>query len=114
MSNLTNKKILFIICGGISAYKSLETIRLFKKKGAQIKTILTKSAKEFVTPLSIASLSQGKVYEDLFSVENETEMDHIALSRWADVIIVAPITANTITKLSQGSSVYLASSVFIA
>ena len=114
MSNLTNKKILFIICGGISAYKSLETIRLFKKEGAQIKTILTKSAKEFVTPLSIASLSQGKVYEDLFSVENETEMDHIALSRWADVIIVAPITANTITKLSQGSSEDLASTVILA
>ena len=114
MSNLINKKVLFIICGGISAYKSLEAIRLFKKKGAQIKTILTKSAKEFVTPLSIASLSQGKVYEDLFSVENETEMDHIALSRWADVIIVAPITANTITKLSQGSSEDLASTVILA
>ena len=114
MSNLTNKKILFIICGGVSAYKSLETIRLFKKKGAQIKTILTKSAKEFVTPLSIASLSQGKVYEDLFNIENETEMDHIALSRWADVIIVAPVTANTITKLSQGSSEDLASTVILA
>ena len=114
MNNLTNKKVLFIICGGISAYKSLETIRLFKKKGAQIKTILTKSAKEFVTPLSIASLSQGKVYEDLFNVENETEMDHIALSRWADVIIVAPITANTINKLSQGSSEDLASTVILA
>ena len=114
MKNLLNKKILFIICGGISAYKSLETIRLFKKKGAQIKTILTKSAKEFVTPLSIASLSQGKVYEDLFNVENETEMDHIALSRWADVIIVAPVTANTITKLSQGSSEDLASTVILA
>jgi len=114
VSNLTNKKVLFIICGGISAYKSLEAIRIFKKKGAQIKTILTKSAKEFVTPLSIASLSQGKVYEDLFNVENETEMDHIALSRWADVIIVAPITANTITKLSQGSSEDLASTVILA
>ena len=87
MKDLTTKKILFIICGGVSAYKSLETIRLFKKNNAQIKTILTKSAKEFVTPLSIASLSQGKVYDDLFNVENETEMDHIALSRWADVIL---------------------------
>ncbi len=76
---------------GISAYKSLETIRLFKKNGAQIKTILTNSAKEFITPLSVASLSQGKVYSDLFSVENETEMDHIALSRWADVILIAPL-----------------------
>ena len=114
MKNLTNKKILFVICGGVSAYKSLETIRLFKKKNAEIKTILTKSAKEFVTPLSITSLSQGKVYDDLFSVENETEMDHIALSRWADVIIVAPITANTIYKLSQGSSEDLASTVILA
>merc|ERR1711966_636090 len=85
-----------------------------EKKNAQIKTILTKSAKEFVTPLSVASLSQGKVYEDLFSVENETEMDHIALSRWADVIIVAPATANTISKLSQGSSEDLASTVILA
>ncbi len=114
MKDLTTKKILFIICGGVSAYKSLETIRLFKKNNAQIKTILTKSAKEFVTPLSIASLSQGKVYVDLFNVENETEMDHIALSRWADVIVVAPATANTMSKLSQGSSEDLASTVILA
>ena len=114
MTELTNKKILFIICGGISAYKSLETIRLFKKKNADIKTILTKSAKEFITPLSVASLSKGKVYDDLFNIENETEMDHIALSRWADVIIVAPATANTISKLSQGSTEDLASTVILA
>ena len=114
MKDLTTKKILFVICGGISAYKSLETIRLFRKNNAQIKTILTKNAKEFVTPLSIASLSQGKVYDDLFNVENETEMDHIALSRWADVIVVTPATANTISKLSQGSSEDLASTVILA
>ena len=114
MRSLSNKKILFIICGGVSAYKSLETIRLFKKNNAEIKTILTKNAKEFVTPLSITSLSQGKVYEDLFNVENESEMDHIALSRWADVIVIAPATANTISKLSQGSSEDLASTVVLA
>ena len=114
MKNLSNKKVLFIICGGISAYKSLEIIRLLKKNNAEIKTILTKSAKEFVTPLSITSLSQGKVYDDLFNLENETEMDHITLSRWADLIIVAPITANTIAKLSQGSSEDLASTVILA
>ena len=114
MKDLTNKKILFIICGGVSAYKSLETIRLFKKNNAEIKTILTKSAKEFVTPLSVASLSQGKVYDDLFSVENETEMDHIALSRGADVIIIVPATANTISKLARGSSADLASTVVLA
>ncbi len=114
MKNLNNKKILFIICGGISAYKGLETIRLLKKNGAEIKTILTSSAKEFVTPLSVASLSQGKVYSDLFSLENETEMDHISLSRWADVVIVAPITANTISKLAQGTTDDLASTVILA
>ncbi|MBT7423794.1 MAG: bifunctional phosphopantothenoylcysteine decarboxylase/phosphopantothenate--cysteine ligase CoaBC, partial [Candidatus Marinimicrobia bacterium] len=114
MKNLLNKKILFIICGGISAYKSLEIIRLFKKKGAEIRTILTASAKKFVTPLSVASLSQGKVYSDLFSVENETEMDHIALSRWADIILVAPATANSISKFAQGTTDDLASTVVLA
>ena len=114
MNNLLNKKILLIICGGISAYKSLELIRLLKKKGSQIKTILTNSAKQFVTPLSVTALSQEKVYDDLFSLENETEMDHISLSRWCDVIIVAPATANTIAKLSSGSSDDLASTVILA
>ena len=67
MNNIENKKILLIICGGISAYKSLEIIRILKKQGAQVKSILTKSGKEFVTPLSVASLSKERVYEDLFS-----------------------------------------------
>ncbi len=114
MKNLADKKILFIICGGIAAYKSLELIRLFRKNKASIRTILTRSAKKFVTPLSIASLSQGKVYEDLFNIENELEMDHIALSRWADVIIVAPATANTISKLASGNAEDLASTVILA
>ena len=114
MSNLLEKKILLIICGGISAYKSLEIIRELKKKGAKVKTILTKSAKEFVTPLSVSSLSQEKVYDDLFNLENEAEMDHISLSRWSDVILVAPTTANTISKLSTGSSDDLASTVMLA
>ena len=114
MNDLLEKKVLLIICGGISAYKSLELIRLFKKKGAKIKTILTKSAKEFVTPLSVVSLSQDKVYDDLFNAKNEAEMDHISLSRWADVVLVAPATANTISKLSAGSSDDLASTVILA
>ena len=114
MNKLSKKKILIIICGGISAYKSLELIRLLKKQNAEIKTILTKSAKEFVTPLSVASLSQGKVYDDLFNAKDEAEMDHISLSRWADVIVVAPATANTISKLSNGSSDDLASTVILA
>ena len=114
MNNLNNKKILLIICGGISAYKSLEIIRLLKKSGVIIKTILTKSGAEFVTPLSITSLSQSKVYQDLFNIENEAEMDHISLSRWADLILIAPSTANTIAKLANGNSDDLASTVALA
>jgi len=114
MNNLLEKKILLIICGGISAYKSLELIRFLKKKGAMVKTILTKNAKQFVTPLSVASLSQEKVYDDLFDPNNESEMDHISLSRWSDVVLVAPATANTISKLSTGSSDDLASTVILA
>ena len=114
MNNLKNKKILLIICGGIAAYKSLEIIRLLKKHNVTIKTILTKNGSEFVTPLSITSLSQSKVYQDLFSLENESEMDHISLSRWADAILIAPATANTISKIANGNSDDLASTVILA
>ncbi len=114
MNYFENKKILLIICGGISAYKSLELIRLYKKNGAHVKTILTKNAKEFVTPLSVSSLSQEKVYDDIFSAENEAEMDHISLSRWADAVLVAPITANTISKVASGNAEDLASTVLLA
>jgi len=114
MINLLDKKVLLIICGGIAAYKSLEIIRNLKKKKFKIKTILTKSAKNFVTPLSITSLSQEKVYDDIFNIENESEMDHISLSRWADLILVCPATANTISKLSSGTSDDLASTVMLA
>tara|TARA_B100001250_G_scaffold76388_1_gene62582 strand:+ start:287 stop:1486 length:1200 start_codon:yes stop_codon:yes gene_type:complete len=114
MKNLLDKKVLLIICGGIAAYKSLEIIRSLKKKNFEVKSILTKSAKNFVTPLSVASLSKEKVYDDIFNTENESEMDHISLSRWADVILVCPATANTISKLSSGKSDDLASTVMLA
>ena len=114
MNILKNKKILLIICGGISAYKSLELIRLLKKKEVEIKTILTKNSKKFITPLSVTSLTQNKVYDDLFNAENEAEMDHISLSRWCDVIVIVPATANTISKLSFGKSDDLASTVVLA
>ena len=114
MNNLEDKKILLIICGGIAAYKSLEIIRLLKKRRAFVKTILSKSANKFITPLSVTSLSQEKVYSDLFDHDNEAEMDHISLSRWSDLILIAPITANTIAKLSYGISDDLASTVVLA
>ena len=112
--SLQNKKILLIIGGGISAYKSLDLIRLLIKSNVEIKTILTKSGKEFVTPLSIASLTNNKVFEDIFNSNNGSEMDHIALSRWADIILVTPTTANMMTKLSQGTADDLASTVILA
>jgi len=114
MKNLNGKKILLIICGGIAAYKSLEVIRILKKNGSSVKTILTNNAKNFITPLSVASLSQEKVYTDLFNSDNESEMDHISLSRWADLILIAPATANTISKISFGLSDDLASTVVFA
>ena len=114
MKNLNEKKILLIICGGIAAYKSLEVIRLLKKNGSSVKTILTNNAKKFITPLSVASLSQEKVYTDLFNSDNESEMDHISLSRWSDLILIAPATANTISKISFGLSDDLASTVVFA
>ena len=114
MNIFKNKKILLIICGGIAAYKSLEIIRLLKKKDAQVKTILTKNANKFVTPLSVVSLSKEKVYTDLFDHKNESEMDHISLSRWSDLILIAPATANTISKIAFGIADDLASTAVLA
>ena len=112
--SLKNKKILVIIGGGISAYKALDLVRLLKKNNIKIKTILTKSGKEFVTPLSITTLTKSKTFEDIFDKDNEAEIDHISLSRWADLIIVLPTTANFMTKLSVGKAEDLASTVLLA
>ena len=111
---MKKKKILIIIGGGISAYKSLDLIRLLKKEAFEIKTVLTKSGKQFVTPLSLVSLSGSKVYENLFDKENEAEIDHISLSRWADLILVVPATANLISKLSHGKAEDLATTIILA
>ena len=109
-----NKKILIIIGGGIAAYKSLDLIRLLKKNNNDVKTILTKSGKEFVTPLSITTLTKNKTFEDIFDKNTESEIDHISLSRWADLIIVVPTTANFMTKLSLGKAEDLATTVILA
>ena len=111
---LKNKKILIVIGGGIAAYKSLDLIRLLKKNGAKIKTILTKSGKKFVTPLSITTLTKNKTFEDVFDQNSEAKIDHIALSRWADIIIVMPTTANFMAKLSVGRAEDLATTVILA
>ena len=112
--SLKNKKILIIIGGGISAYKGLDLIRLLRKNNVDVKTILTKSGKEFVTPLSITSLTKNKTFEDIFDKNSEAEIDHIALSRWADLIVVLPTTANFMTKLSLGKAEDLATTVLLA
>ena len=111
---LKNKKILIIVGGGIAAYKTLDLIRLLKKNGAEIKTILTKSGKEFVTSLSITTLTGTKTFENLFDKELEEEIDHIGLSRWADIIIVMPTTANFMSKLTSGKAEDLATTVILA
>ena len=107
-------KVLLIIGGGISAYKALDLIRLLIKNNIEVKTILTKSGKKFVTSLSITSLSNNKVFEDMFDVNNEKEIDHISLSRWADIILILPTTANMMTKLSAGKAEDLATTVILA
>ncbi len=111
---LKNKKILIIIGGGIAAYKSLDLIRLLKKNNVEIKTILTKTGSEFVTPLSLNTLTKSKTFENIFDKESEAEIDHIALSRWADLIIVLPTTANFMSRLSYGKADDLATTVLLA
>ena len=111
---IKNKKILIIIGGGIAAYKSLDLIRLLTKSNNVVKTILTKSGKEFVTPLSISTLTNDKTFEDIFDKRSNNEIDHISLSRWADIIIVLPTTANFMSKLSIGKAEDLATTVILA
>ena len=112
--SLQNKKVLLIIGGGISAYKALDLTRLLVKNNVEVKTVLTKSGREFVTPLSITSLSNNKVFEDIFNVNNEKEIDHISLSRCADIILVLPTTANMMAKLRSGKAEDLATTVILA
>jgi phosphopantothenoylcysteine decarboxylase / phosphopantothenate---cysteine ligase len=108
------QSVLLIIGGGIAAYKSLELIRLLKGTGLGVRTIMTRAAKEFVTPLSIASLSGEKVYDDLFSLTDELEMGHIELSRSADLLVVAPATADLMAKMAAGLADDLASTALLA
>lgn len=111
---LRGKRILLVIAGGIAAYKCLTLIRRLRDQGAAVRCVLTKGATEFVTPLSVASLSENKVYQDLFSLTDESEMGHIRLSREADLIVVAPLTADLMAKMATGQANDLASTVLLA
>ncbi|MBO9400382.1 bifunctional phosphopantothenoylcysteine decarboxylase/phosphopantothenate--cysteine ligase CoaBC [Shimia sp. R9_3] len=111
---LTDKRILLIIAGGIAAYKSLELIRRLRERGAWVTPVLTRAAEEFVTPLSVSSLAGEKAYRDLFDLTDEADMGHIQLSRSADLIVVAPGTADLMAKMAQGMANDLASTLLLA
>ncbi len=111
---LQNRRILLIIGGGIAAYKSLELIRRLQDQGAGVRAILTKAGSEFVTPLSVASLTGDKVYMDLFSLTDESEMGHIRLSREADLVLVAPATADLMASMAHGHARDLATTALLA
>ena len=99
---LEGRRILLIIAGGIAAYKSLEQIRRLRERGAAVRAVMTEAARQFVTPLSVASLSEDKVYGELWSLTDESEMGHIRLSREADLLVVAPATADLIARWRRG------------
>jgi phosphopantothenoylcysteine decarboxylase/phosphopantothenate--cysteine ligase len=113
-ASLNARKILLIVGGGIAAYKALELVRLIRKSGGEVRAILTASGAEFVTPLSLASLTGHPVHRALFSPDDETTMGHIELSRWADLVVVAPATAGLIAKAANGLADDLASTTLIA
>ena len=111
---LQNKKILLIIGGGIAAFKSLDLIRRVREQGAELIPVLTRAGEEFVTPLSVSALAAHKVYRDLFDLTDEAEMGHIELSRAADLVVVAPATADLMAKMAQGLANDLASTLLLA
>lgn len=111
---MDEKRVLLIVGGGVAAYKALLLTRLLRKAGVAVRPILTKAGAEFVTPLSLAALAEDKVYQDLFSLTDEHEMGHIELSRSADLIVVAPATADLIGKAAQGLAGDLASTTLLA
>ncbi|ESQ90599.1 phosphopantothenate synthase [Asticcacaulis sp. AC460] len=111
---MSEPRVLLIIGGGIAAYKSLELIRLLRKGGIQVRVVLTKAAEQFVTPLTVGALSNDKVHQDLFDLTTEAEMGHITLSRQANLVVVAPATADLMAKLAHGQANDLASTLLLA
>ncbi len=114
MSNLTNKNILLCVTGGIAAYKAAELVRLLKTSNAFVKVLMTKSAQEFITPLTMQALSGEKVHTDLLSTEAEAAMGHIELAKWCDLIVIAPCSANSLSKIAEGRGDDLLSAVCLA
>ena len=111
---LAQRRILLVIGGGIAAYKGLDLVRRLRERGAEVRAVMTEASKAFVTPLSVASLTGDRVYDDLFSLTDEAEMGHIELSRAADLLVVAPATANLMAKMAQGIADDLATTLLLA
>src|SRR4029077_14923174 len=111
---LQDRRVLLIISGGIAAYKSLDLIRRLRERGAAVRCIMTAAARHFVTPLAAASLSEDKVYDDLWSLTDESEMGHIRLSREADLVVVAPASADLIARMATGMADDLATTTLLA
>src|SRR5260221_11373260 len=111
---LNGKRILLIVAGGIAAFKSLELIRRLRERGAAVRCVLTEAGAKFVTPLSLQALSEDRVYSDMFSLTDESEMGHIQLSRDADLLVVAPATANLLARMAAGLADDLAATVLLA
>ncbi len=111
---MNGKRILLIIGGGIAAYKSCELVRLLRKQGASVRCVITASGQKFVTPMSLAALSEDKVYTDLFDLKDEAEMGHIQLSRQADLVVVAPATADLMARMAAGIADDLATTLLLA
>jgi phosphopantothenoylcysteine decarboxylase / phosphopantothenate---cysteine ligase len=114
MSAMQGKRILLIVSGGIAAYKSLELVRLLRRQGIAVRAVMTASATEFVTPLSLGVMTEDHVYGDMFDLKEEREIGHIQLSRQADLIVVCPATANIIAKMAAGIADDLATTVLLA
>lgn len=113
-ANSKPKRVLLILSGGVAAYKCLDLIRRFRKSGLDVRCVMTQAAEQFVTPLSVAALSEDKVYTDLFSLTDESEMGHIELSRQADILLVAPASADILSRMASGAANDLATTVLLA
>jgi len=113
-AHLAGKRVLLVIAGGIAAYKSLELIRRLRERGCAVRAILTRAGAQFVTPLSVQALTEDTVYQDLWSLTDESEMGHIQLSRSADLVVVAPATANLLARMAAGMADDLAATALLA
>ena len=114
MLNFLNTNVLLCVTGGIAAYKSAEIIRLFKKEGADVRVVMTESAKEFITPLTLQAVSGNEIHDSLLDLKAESAMGHIELAKWADIILIAPCTAESLAKITHGRADDLMGSVILA